>query len=180
MTDVHYREGKEKESGGEITDLRNSVFAGQIFAEMLAGIRHKEFYNQSDQEVGIRDIYYIYFVPTLSCQLQQIYDTRNLVLKIEGMTLSSTKLYDFSDPVERAQWLDILLALIEYLRSESKVGFLNKFIRRNMLHKSQEDAGGLEGSVVKAESIPNVVGEIPSGGYKNNGAEESRCRCEGS
>jgi len=26
------------------------VFAGQIFAEMLAGICHKEFYNQSDQE----------------------------------------------------------------------------------------------------------------------------------
>ena len=37
--------------------------------------------------------------------------------------------------------MDILVALIEYLRSgESKVGFLNKSLEKNMLHKSVEDA----------------------------------------
>ena len=68
------------------------------------------------------------------------------------MTLSSTKLYDFCDPVERAEWLDILIALIEYLRSgESKVGFLNQSLDRNMLHKSQEDEREVENQAVEAD-----------------------------
>jgi hypothetical protein len=34
-------------------------------------------------------------------------------------------LYDFCDPRERGEWLDVVIALIEYLRSgESKVGIL--------------------------------------------------------
>ena len=37
---------------GEIMDVRHSVFAGQVFAEMLAGICHPEFYSYSDQEVS--------------------------------------------------------------------------------------------------------------------------------
>jgi hypothetical protein len=32
-------------------DTKASVFAGQILAEMLAGICHEEFYRYSDQEV---------------------------------------------------------------------------------------------------------------------------------
>src|SRR2546430_13392512 len=70
------------------------------------------------------------------------------------IALSSTRLYDFCDPVERGQWLDILIALIEYLRSgESKVGFLNRSLEKNMLNKVEgEEEGGVEedegGSVV--------------------------------
>jgi hypothetical protein len=48
----YFREGKDKKTTGEITDLQNPVFTGQIFAEMLAGICHKEFYRYSDQEVS--------------------------------------------------------------------------------------------------------------------------------
>lgn len=72
--------------------------------------------------------------------MQQIHDTGNVAPETEGITLTSTKLYDFCDPTERAEWLDILIALIEYLRSgESKVGFLNKSMDNNMLHKVQEE-----------------------------------------
>jgi hypothetical protein len=82
------------------------------------------------------------------------------------VTLSSTRLYDFCDPLERAHWLDILIALIEYLRSgESKVGFLNKLSGRNMLHKSQEDEGEVESDVGKTEdtTVDIVEGETPRG-----------------
>ena len=68
--------GKETKATCEITNLKNSVFAGQIFAEMLAGICHEEFYRYSDQEVqlslhtvthlGVRNIYYPYFFPIVS------------------------------------------------------------------------------------------------------------------
>jgi hypothetical protein len=47
-----YREATEKQAGGEITDPKHPVFAGQILAEMLAGICHEEFYNYGDQEVS--------------------------------------------------------------------------------------------------------------------------------
>src|SRR5437764_12458320 len=57
-----------------------------------------------------------------------------------GVTLQSTKLYDFCNVTSRGEWLDILVALIEYLRSgESKVVYLNKDLERNMLHKNVED-----------------------------------------
>jgi len=76
------------------------------------------------------------------------------------VTLTSTKLYDFCDPTERAEWLDVLIALIEYLRSgESKVGFLNKSMDKNMLHKVQEDAMELENK----ESGGDTVGEVAEG-----------------
>ena len=78
-----------------------------------------------------------------------------------GVTLRSTRLYDFCDVQDRGEWLDILVALIEYLRSgESKVGYLNKSLVRNMLHKSVEEEEEVDkqaGSVVVGE----VVGEIP-------------------
>jgi len=48
-----YREsGKDKKVTGEIMDTKAPVFAGQILAEMLAGICHQEFYSYSDQEVN--------------------------------------------------------------------------------------------------------------------------------
>ena len=56
------------------------------------------------------------------------------------MILSSTKLYDVCNPVERGEWLDVLIGLIEYLRSgDSRVGFLNNSVERNMLHKNQDE-----------------------------------------
>ena len=56
------------------------------------------------------------------------------------MIMSATKLYDMCNVAERAQWLDILIALIEYLRSgKSKVGYLNSSHERNMLHKGVEE-----------------------------------------
>ena len=74
---------------------------------------------------------------------------------IKGVTLRSTWLYDFCDVDERGEWLDVLVALIEYLRSgESKVGYLNKYLERNMLHRSVEEK-------VNQGEIAAAIGEIP-------------------
>ena len=45
--------GKDKKTEKEIIDSKNPVFAGQVFAEMLAGICHEEYYRYSDQEVFV-------------------------------------------------------------------------------------------------------------------------------
>ena len=43
------------------------------------------------------------------------------------------------NPVARGEWLDILIALIEYLRSgTSKVGYLNNSLENNRLDKDQD------------------------------------------
>jgi len=61
------------------------------------------------------------------------------------------------NPVERGQWLDVFIALIEYLRSgSSKVGFLNNSVEQNMLHKDQED-GNVEESVADEDPELEVV-----------------------
>jgi len=53
--------------------------------------------------------------------------------------LSSTKPFDMCNPVARGEWLDILIALIEYLRSgTSKVGYLNNSLENNRLDKDQD------------------------------------------
>jgi hypothetical protein len=66
--------------------------------------------------------------------LRDIHDMGNV--SGNGVTLSASSLYDFCDPVQRGEWLDVFIALIEFLRSgESRVGFLNRFHPRNMLHK---------------------------------------------
>ena len=47
-----------------------------------------------------------------------------------------TKAYDFCDVVERGEWLEVFVALVQYLVSgESKVGFLNKSHPWNLIHK---------------------------------------------
>lgn len=55
----------------------------------------------------------------------------------------------------------MLIAVIEYLRSgESKVGFLNKSIKKNMLHKAEEDEVGLESSIMEAgKDVSDTIGE---------------------
>jgi hypothetical protein len=67
----------------------------------------------------------------------------------EKTILSSTRLFDICNPVERGEWLDVLIGLIEYLRSgNSKVGFLNNSVEKNMLHKDQEEKEFVEESGV--------------------------------
>ena len=59
--------------------------------------------------------------------------------------MSATRLYDFYIPGERGNWCDIVIALIEYLRSgESQVGYLNNDVMQNMLHKDVEGQVDME------------------------------------
>jgi len=54
----------------------------------------------------------------------------------EGVTLKRTKSYNFSDIGERGKWLEVFVALIQYLLSgESKVGYLNNSRQENRIHK---------------------------------------------
>ena len=60
------------------------------------------------------------------------------------------------DPDERGQWLDVLIAMVEYLRSgENKVGYLNNSVEKNMLHKENE--------VHFEESVNGEQGKIGEG-----------------
>ena len=85
------------------------------------------------------------------------------------MDLCATRLYDFCDPKERGEWLDIFIALIEYLRSgESHVGYLNARVEKNMIHKEIEDKEVAEAedrtifeAEVDAEEETVTVGELP-------------------
>jgi len=50
--------------------------------------------------------------------------------------LRCTPMYDFVDPEERGQWVDIFVALVEYLRSgESTVQWLSNSHPKNLIHK---------------------------------------------
>lgn len=92
-----------------------------------------------------------------------------------GVTLHSTRLYDFCDVEQRREWLDILVALIEYLRSgESKVGYLNKSLPKNMLHKDVEDTADMETAGEAALGLVDdgVLGEIPVAGTERVDGEE--------
>jgi hypothetical protein len=115
-------------------------------------------------------LYHAAFPPAY---LEYIHDTKYEEQVItDTVTLSSTKLYDFCDPTERGEWLDIVIALIEYLRSgENKVGFLNKSLERNKLNKKPSD--GKDGNVkagkdgegdTKQVSSATTEGTVASGG----------------
>ena len=78
-------------------------------------------------------LYHAFFPKTY---LQSLHDTGFVHQEIQ---LSASKLFDVCDPDERGQWLDVLIAMVEYLRSgESKVGCLNNSMEKNMLHKDNE------------------------------------------
>ena len=65
--------------------------------------------------------------------LHELYHTGETTGEV---TLHTTKPYDFCDVAERGEWLEIFVALVQYLVSgESKVGFLNKNHPRNLIHK---------------------------------------------
>ena len=54
----------------------------------------------------------------------------------KGVMMCASPPYDFCNPAARGEWLDIFVALIQYLKSgESKVGNLNKSLPNNMIHK---------------------------------------------
>jgi hypothetical protein len=53
-----------------------------------------------------------------------------------GVTLCASSSYDFCNQTARGEWLDVFIALIQYLKSgESKVGNLNNALPNNMIHK---------------------------------------------
>jgi hypothetical protein len=52
------------------------------------------------------------------------------------VTLNRTKLFEFGNLKDRAEWVDLFLALMQYLISgEAKVGYLNRHHPRNPLHR---------------------------------------------
>lgn len=54
----------------------------------------------------------------------------------KGVTLCASSPYDFCNQTARGEWLDIFIALIQFLKSgESKVGNLNNALLNNMIHK---------------------------------------------
>jgi hypothetical protein len=58
----------------------------------------------------------------------------------EEVILNRTKAYDFCNVEERGEWLDVFVALMQYLLSgESKVGFLNNQHPWNLIHKVHHD-----------------------------------------
>lgn len=101
----------------------------------------------------------LYHATFPSAYLKQIHDTGNVDNCSSGVTLESTKLYDFCVPGQRAEWLDILIALIEYIRSgESRIGFVNKAMANNMLHKTEEDDTVAESTKIGKDTTVVDVG----------------------
>lgn len=108
----------------------------------------------------------LYHATFPSAYLKQIHDTGNVDNDSPGVTLKSTKLYDFCVPGQRAEWLDILVALIEYIRSgESRIGFVNKAMANNMLHKTEEDNTVAESTEIGKDTI---VGDSDAQGLKRS------------
>jgi hypothetical protein len=84
----------------------------------------------------------------------------------EQIKLSSTRLYDFCDPSDRGEWLDITIALIEYLRSgTSRVGFLNNAINKNMLRKDRAEEDSGEASINLTQATDADKGPEDPGKY---------------
>ena len=104
-------------------------------------------------------MFQLYHATFPSAYLRQIHDKENIDQNTIGVTLTSTKLYDFCIPAQRAEWLDILIALIEYIRTgESEIGFVNKAMKKNMLHKSEEDAADVESQTIAKDITVDISG----------------------
>ena len=90
--------------------------------------------------------------------LQDLHDVGSVQ---ERVSLRSTRLYDFCDPVQRMEWLDVVVALVEYLRSgESRVGYLNAAVGKNMLHKSTTTMGESTEGGNKIEEDAGISNDI--------------------
>ena len=65
--------------------------------------------------------------------LKHVYETG---IADTSVTLNRTPLYNFADVVQRGEWFDIFVALLQYLIiSESKVGYLNSNQPKNALRR---------------------------------------------
>jgi len=72
--------------------------------------------------------------------LKRIHDTGTAT---EDVMLRASRLYDFIEPEQRREWLEIVVALMGYLKSgESRVGYLNNSLQSNMLHKEFDERSG--------------------------------------
>jgi hypothetical protein len=112
--------------------------SGQVFAEMLAAVCHPEFFEYSEQEAYVIYIHHTSF-QLYHCRFPQAYITEaydNGEVQNSTVTLNKTQRYDFCYIEDRGKCLEVFVALIRYLISgESKVCFLNKSHRKNLLHK---------------------------------------------
>jgi hypothetical protein len=80
-------------------------------------------------------------------------------------TLNRTKIYDFADIDQRGEWFDLVVALLQYLKSgEAKVGYLNRSHPKNALHRvlclldSRDiDVRISKSNYIKKKGIPRVV-----------------------
>jgi hypothetical protein len=87
--------------------------------------------------------------------------------------LRSTPPYDFCKPDAREKWLQIFVALIEYLRSgESKVGFLNKSLEPNYLHKEVEEQYPEQSNEYLTETAPQENDFESSGEEEDDDVED--------
>ena len=74
------------------------------------------------------------------CQFSREYlvQLRETGIPQTAVTLNRTKMFDFADLEDRAEWFDLFIALLQYLKSgESKAGYLNRLHPKNALHKVQ-------------------------------------------
>jgi len=86
--------------------------------------------------------------------LTSVHDDGAIRSDAEGVNLRATKLYDFCDPTERGEWLDIVIALINYLRSgNSRVGHLNNHVAKSMLHKDEMESQATESQAADTEVV---------------------------
>jgi hypothetical protein len=61
-----------------------------------------------------------------------------------NVTLNRTKLYDFADILQRGEWFDLFIALLQYLKSgEAKIGYLNRLHPKNPLNMVRVVSYGL-------------------------------------
>jgi hypothetical protein len=68
--------------------------------------------------------------------LKELYHTGKVEDESSRVILDRSKAYDFGDVRERREWLNVFVALIQYLLSgESQVRFLNNSHPWNLIHK---------------------------------------------
>jgi len=95
----------------------------------------------------------------------------------KGVTLSATRLYDFCEPSDRIEWANVVIALIEYLRSgKSLVGPLNKNLAKNMLHKEYGQSSAVESLAIPATVMGLAASEVGTTGEKSSEMRASQLR----
>lgn len=79
---------------------------------------------------------------------------RDTGIATTGVTLNRTKMFDFANLDHRAEWFDLFIALMQYLKSgEAKVGYLNRLHPKNALHRDVETTLEQEESSENVEDV---------------------------